>query len=160
MMEEEPVKSQLLSRILAVEQNQLKAICAHAEQGYPHEVVGILAGSREKHIVTKVHLLINERAETKNRYKVGPLKLMRAEQALEAQGYEILGYYHSHPDHPARYSGYDKEHALPNMSYLIVSVMEGFAKEIQSWRLREDRCAMDEERIESLFSSKSDEVKI
>ena len=101
-----------------------------------------------------------ERAETKNRYKVGPLKLMRAEQALEAQGYEILGYYHSHPDHPARYSGYDKEHALPNMSYLIVSVMEGFAKEIQSWRLREDRCAMDEERIESLFSSKSDEIKI
>ena len=102
MMEEKPIKGQVLNRVLVVEPTEMRAIIAHAEQGYPHEVVGILAGSRTKHFVSKVHLLINERGDTKNRYKVGPLKLMRAEQDLEAQGCDILGYYHSHPDHPAQ----------------------------------------------------------
>ena len=50
---------------------------------------------------------------------------MRAEQALESKGLEIVGYYHSHPDHPSQYSEYDREHALPNMSYLIVSIVDG-----------------------------------
>ena len=64
---------------------------------------------------------------------------MRAEQALESKGLEIVGYYHSHPDHPSQYSEYDREHALPNMSYLIVSIVEGQENTKQSWRLTEDR---------------------
>ena len=145
-MNKEPIKDQGLG--IAIVRSELEAICAHAEEGYPHEVVGILAGSKAKRAISKAHSLINERGESKNRYKVGPLQLMRAEQALEAQGYEILGYYHSHPDHPARYSEYDKEHALPNLSYLIVSVQKGETGEVQSWRLREDRSVMDEEQLQ------------
>ena len=69
----------------------------------------------------KIHPLINERADSAhNRYKVSGLVLMRAEQQLEAQGHEIFGYYHS-IRHPSQYSEYDRDHALPNLSYVIVS---------------------------------------
>lgn len=133
---------------LTVTKQQQQKMIEHAEQGYPHEVVGILAGNRKNHYVSRVQPLINERADTNNRYKVSPLILMRQERALEQQGLEIIGYYHSHPDHPSTYSEYDKEHALPNMSYLIVSVLSGKAHNIQSWRLDEDRTQMTEELID------------
>ncbi len=123
-------------------------LIAHAEAGYPHEVVGILAGHRTSGQVHRVAALVNERADSPaNRYQVGALALARAEAALEADGHEIVGYYHSHPDHPSQYSEYDRDHALPNMSYLIVSVQEGRARSLQSWRLRDDRSVMDEETL-------------
>ncbi len=124
------------------------ALLAHAEAGYPHEVVGILAGSRADGVVERVAALVNERADSPaNRYQVGPLALARAEAGLEAEGLEIVGYYHSHPDHPSRYSDFDRDHALPAMSYVIVSVVSGRAASLQSWRLRDDRSAMDEETL-------------
>jgi len=123
------------------------AIRAHAEAGYPHEVVGVLAGNRQTGAVAEARPLRNERAETHNRYRVDPLGLLRAKQAVEREGLEVVGYYHSHPDHPARYSEHDREDALPNMSYLIVSVMNGQAVDRRSWRLREDRRAMDAEPV-------------
>ena len=100
------------------------------------------------HRVQRVHPLVNERADSPaNRYKVGGLVLMDAEQALEAEGFEIIGYYHSHPDHPSQYSDFDRDHALPNMSYLITSVRGGDIANTQSWRLLEDRSSMQEEAI-------------
>lgn len=123
-------------------------LCAHARAGYPHEVVGILAGDRATGLVRRVVDLVNERADSpKNRYQVGALVLHRAEQALADEGLEVVGYYHSHPDHPSRYSDFDRDHALPNMSYLIVAVHGGEPVSWQSWRLREDRSAMDEEPV-------------
>ena len=110
--------------ILQIQKSELEKIKQHAEQGYPHEVVGILAGKRQNNVVTEVQNLINERGDTNNRYKVSALTLFRSEQELESRGLEIVGYYHSHPDHPSQYSEYDKDHALPNMSYLILSVMK------------------------------------
>jgi len=127
--------------------SELDKIRQHAKQGYPHEVVGILAGVRTDNSVSLVHPLINERGATHNRYQVSGLTLMRAEQSLEAQGLEIVGYYHSHPDHPAQYSEYDRDHALPNMSYMIISVQAGEPDEIQSWRLSDNREIMNEETI-------------
>ena len=128
--------------------DELGRMHAHAAEGFPHEVVGILAGDRATHTVQKVAPLVNERADSAhNRYKVSGLLLMRAEQALESEGHDILGYYHSHPDHPARYSDYDRDHALPNLSYVIVSVLGGEVANTLSWRLREDRSAMDAEDI-------------
>jgi len=135
--------------MLRIHREQLALLHAHATEGYPHEVVGILAGDRSRHTVQRVQPLTNERADSPaNRYKVGGLALLQAEQDLEAQGLEIVGYYHSHPDHPAQYSDYDREHALPNMSYLITSVHGGDVIHTQSWRLLEDRSSMQEEAIE------------
>ena len=134
---------------LRVARSALATLHAHAEEGFPHEVVGILAGSRTTWQVSEVAALRNERADSAhNRYQVSGLLLMRAEQALEARGLEIVGYYHSHPDHPAQYSDFDRDHALPNMSYVIVSVLGGAAADTMSWRLTDDRSRMDPEAVE------------
>ena len=79
---------------------------------------------------------------------VDGLIVMKAEQDLEARGLEVVGYYHSHPDHPSSYSDYDREHALPNMSYAIVSVISGSVADTCCWRLAEDRSAMYPQEIE------------
>lgn len=133
---------------LQITKSELEKMKQHAEQGYPHEVVGILAGQRQSNLVTEVRNLLNERSDTNNRYQVSALALMRAEQELESRGLEIVGYYHSHPDHSSQYSEYDKEHALPNMSYVILSILQGASNTFQSWRLTEDRNLMLEESIE------------
>jgi proteasome lid subunit RPN8/RPN11 len=131
---------------LIIPQQELLKIQEHACEGYPYEVVGILAGQGSQ--VLKVVPLRNEQADTpQNRYLVSGLILMRAEAALEQQGFNVLGYYHSHPDHPARYSDYDKEHALPNLIYAIQSVQSGKAAELQAWQLTEDRQQMNEVTI-------------
>lgn len=128
---------------------QLERLQAHAREGYPHEVCGILAGSRDRNQVTEVVPLLNERADSpRNRYRVSGLAMMKAEQAIEERGLEVVGYYHSHPDHPSHYSDYDRDHALPNMSYPIVSIQEGRVADLASWRLTEDRSRMDPEPIE------------
>lgn len=127
---------------------ELRRLHAHAVEGYPHEVVGILAGTRATGRVCRVQPLINERSDSpQNRYQVSGLVLMRAEQSLESEGLEIIGYYHSHPDHPAQYSDYDRDHALPNLSYLITAVHEGRVSDTLSWRLVEDRSHMNSEPI-------------
>jgi len=136
------------SQTLNIFAEQLNRLYSHAVEGFPSEVVGILAGEKATSTVLKVHPLINERADTNNRYRVNGLIVHRASQTLEAEGFEILGYYHSHPNHPSQYSEYDKEHALPNLSYVIVSVNDGKVGTVQSWRLAEDRSIMYEESIE------------
>lgn len=133
---------------LRLVRSELDRLHAHAVEGYPHEVVGILAGDRGASRVARVLPLVNERADSAhNRYRVSGLALLRAEEGLVAEGFDILGYYHSHPDHPAQYSAYDRDHAWPNMSYVITSVREGAIADTLSWRLVEDRSAMDPEPI-------------
>ena len=122
----------------------LKRITDHAEQGYPSEVVGILAGDHEAQTVSQVVPLTNLQGETHNRYLVDGKEQWQVEQQLEDSGYDILGYYHSHPDHPSQFSQYDQDHALPNMNYLIIAVQQGRAHGVQTWRLRDDRSTMDE----------------
>lgn len=136
---------------MRIDRAELSKLWAHAREGYPHEVVGVLAGDRASGHVSRVHALLNERSDSAhNRYRVSGLILMKAERALEAEGLEIVGYYHSHPDHPALYSDYDRDHALPNMSYLITAVHDGEIADTLSWRLVEDRSSMNAEDIEIL----------
>lgn len=130
---------------LNVQKDELAKLWTHARAGYPHEVVGILAGVRATDTVSRVVPLENERADSpQNRYHVSAMVLYKAEQKLEAEGLEVVGYYHSHPDHPARYSDFDREHALPNMAYVIASVLGGEVAETRCWRLTDDREAMTE----------------
>jgi proteasome lid subunit RPN8/RPN11 len=136
---------------MRIERAELEKLWAHAREGYPHEVVGILAGERETGHVRRVQPLVNERADAAhNRYRVSGLLLMRAERSLEAEGLQIVGYYHSHPDHPAHYSETDRDNALPNTSYLITAVEGGEIADTLSWRLVEDRSSMVAEDIEIL----------
>ena len=132
---------------LTISSSLFEEISNHCMEGFPSEVVGILAGEKDTSIVLKVKPLVNERSDTNNRYKVSGLVVYRATQDLEAQGFDILGYYHSHPNHSSQYSEYDKEHALPNLSYVIISVVNGDVDTIQSWLLAEDRTRMFEQPV-------------
>jgi proteasome lid subunit RPN8/RPN11 len=67
--------------------------------------------------------------------------MMNAEKSARAKKLDVIGFYHSHPDHPAVPSDYDKDHALPFYSYVIVSVEQGRAQGVTSWELSANRAA-------------------
>src|SRR5580693_2820162 len=131
-------------------------IRAHGAQTYPHECCGALLGRdtgvadrggyREIHAL---HPLVNRRDDSPNaRFSVTSQDVLDAEKAARQQGLEVVGWYHSHPDHPARPSQYDRDHAWPWYSYIIVSVQKGEPRDTTSWRLHDDRAAYDPEMIE------------
>jgi proteasome lid subunit RPN8/RPN11 len=134
-------------------------ISAHAVETYPHECCGALFG-RDRGLeveqdrprsILEVFPLVNRRADSpQNRFSVTARDVIEAEKKAEARGLEVVGWYHSHPDHPARPSEYDREHAWPWYSYIIVSVEKGVAKTMASWRLQEDRAKYAEEQIQEV----------
>ena len=83
----------------------------------------------------------------RRRFLVRPSDYRDAERRAAAIGAELLGFYHSHPDHPAEPSQYDLDHAWPFFSYVIVSVRNGAPGDMTSWRLRDDRSAFDPEEL-------------
>jgi proteasome lid subunit RPN8/RPN11 len=130
------------------------AIRRHGAETYPHECCGALLGreagnGNEGREILAVLALANQREDSpRNRFSVAPRDVIDADKAAQANGLEVVGWYHSHPDHPARPSEYDREHAWPWYSYVILKVEKGEAREMTSWRLREDRKEYDEEKIE------------
>jgi proteasome lid subunit RPN8/RPN11 len=83
----------------------------------------------------------------KNRFLIDPLDQLRVEKGARARGLDVLGYYHSHPDHPARPSIYDRDHAWPWYSYAIIAVQGGVPNDLTSWTLAGDRSAFGAEAI-------------
>jgi proteasome lid subunit RPN8/RPN11 len=99
--------------------------------------------------VLELFPLVNRRDDSpRNRFAVSAEDVLDAEKAARQYGLDVVGWYHSHPDHPARPSQFDREHAWPWYSYVIVSVMSGQPAEMTSWRLNDDRQAYSAERIE------------
>jgi proteasome lid subunit RPN8/RPN11 len=127
-----------------------KEIRAHAVQTYPHECCGALLGvdSEDSRDVRALFPLVNRRTDSpRNRFSVTPEDVLAAERAARDAGLSIVGWYHSHPDHPALPSEFDREHAWPWYSYVIVSVAKGAAQTIASWRLADDRMRFEPEKI-------------
>lgn len=145
------------SRLL-ISAEHLDVIARHGAAAYPEECCGVLIGrftadgSDPATGTTAVEQLVsvdNERADSRhNRYVITPETVLAAQKQARAAGLDIVGYYHSHPDHPARPSEFDREHAWPGISYLIVAVQQGNAEVARSWRLSDDRERFDEEAIE------------
>ena len=121
------------------------AIRAHGVETYPHECCGALVGPRRRGDRRQSRCPTRPTKGRDGDFCVRPSDYQRVERAADAAGAELLGFYHSHPDHPARPSQYDLDHAWPNFSYIIVSVTAGVAEDMRSWKLREDRSAFDEE---------------
>jgi proteasome lid subunit RPN8/RPN11 len=119
------------------------AIRRHGEETFPHECCGALVGTGA--VVTAAVPLPNTTEEgPRRRFLVRPSDYRAAEQHASALGGELLGFYHSHPDHPARPSQFDLDHAWPTFAYVIVSVMAGAARDMTVWFLKEDRSSFDE----------------
>ena len=130
------------------------AIRKHGEETFPHECCGALIGKGDQ--VTHAVALPNTTDEgPRRRFMVRPSDYRTAEQQATTLGGELLGFYHSHPDHPARPSQYDLDHAWPNFHYVIVSVMTGVARDMTVWFLKEDRSSFDEGTLDGDENSDS-----
>jgi proteasome lid subunit RPN8/RPN11 len=118
-----------------------RAIRSHAERAYPSECCGILYGRDipGHRTVVSTEPVENdfELGEQFHRFSIPPAALLSAERSARNNGLEILGFYHSHPDHPAQPSDFDRAHAWPFYSYLIVSVAKGRSEALTAWRLNE-----------------------
>jgi len=131
-------------------------IHSHLCSTYPEEGCGVMLGrdASEGREVVRILALENAREDSRgNRYVIAPEDVLAAEREARAAGLDVVGFYHSHPDHPARPSAFDLEHAWPYYSYVIVSVERGRAADVQGWRLAEDRSAFVRETIEILPES-------
>ena len=106
---------------LVLDPRQLAAIRHHGEADYPAEACGLIGGD--------------------------PLSFRRAQERLDRDGLEVIGVYHSHPDHPPAPSAFDRDHAWPWLSYVIVGVGAGHAGDPKSWVLADDRGTFAEESI-------------
>lgn len=136
---------------LVISTRHLHTVGQHAAMSYPDECCGVLIGRTlgDSTVVERVLSVGNERSDSRhNRYLIKPETVLAAHKEARALGLDVVGYYHSHPDHPARPSDFDREHAWPGVSYLIVSVMKRNVADVRSWRLADDRERFDEEEID------------
>jgi proteasome lid subunit RPN8/RPN11 len=141
---------------VSISEQHLRQIEAHGEATYPNEGAGFILG-RIQHDVMVIHSLLaieNKReAEAQyNRYELTPRDYARGEMEAARQGLDVVGVFHSHPDHPSRPSEFDRDHALPNFTYFITSVVKGKAEQTQAWRLYPDRSGFDQDEIISAIS--------
>ncbi len=118
------------------------AIRRHGEERYPFEACGALVGDAEPDrsgwTVLEIVPAPNEHDEDqRRRYRIPPEFQLRVERAARGAGRDVVGYYHSHPDHPARPSEYDRSHAWPGYVYVICAVREGRAEELAAFTLDE-----------------------
>ena len=138
--------------MVKISQFEYDAIRKHGEETYPYECCGVLLGSSEENVrnVTKTVRCGNTRSDSPhNRYHIAPQELVRIQRQAREAGLEIVGFYHSHPDHPARWSPTDLAEAhWIGCSYVITSVEQGQAKITNSFllagELEEDKRFEDE----------------
>jgi proteasome lid subunit RPN8/RPN11 len=134
---------------LRLSDGMAEEIRRQGELAYPAECCGVLAGrAGESKEVVRLVPMSNRRTDDPHRYLIAPDDLRRTISDLRGAELEVLGYYHSHPDHPAAPSAFDTEHAWPWYSYVIVRVERGRAAELASWVLEDDRSAMSRESLE------------
>jgi len=140
--------------MIRIDEKNIEAISAHAEQDYPHECGGMLIGHFDfqngiKTVVETFELENSREEEARhNRVLILPKDVLRAEKYARERKLDVIGYYHSHPESPAVPSQYDLDHALPVWSYVIASVIEGKVVDIFSWEMENDRSKFNEEAIE------------
>ncbi|MGH9700177.1 MAG: Mov34/MPN/PAD-1 family protein [Candidatus Acidiferrales bacterium] len=144
--------------ILKISRTLAARIEAHGVETYPHECCGALLGrdgepapENARREVLDLLPLANRRDDSpRNRFEVTPEDVRLAEATAREKGFELLGWYHSHPNAPARPSEFDREHAWPWYSYIIVSIQMGVPRDFTSWRLQDDRSAYDSEALDPL----------
>jgi proteasome lid subunit RPN8/RPN11 len=133
----------------------LEQMRRHGEETYPHECCGFMLGSAADGTqrIREIRGQPNERTESKeNRFVISPGQFKAAETYARKAGLQLVGIYHSHPDSPARPSEYDRDHAWPWFSYIIVSVKKGKADDAFAWQLKDDRSGFETVALETTAS--------
>ena len=129
----------------------LHAIQAHGEAAYPNEGAGLLLGTArgEQKTLAAILPIPNqwEADEQYHRFLITPEAMMRGESEAARRGLDVIGIFHSHPDHVAVPSGFDRDWALPWYSYIITSVEQAKAVDTRSWLLKEDRSGFEAEPL-------------
>ncbi|RMH79914.1 MAG: M67 family peptidase [Acidobacteria bacterium] len=124
--------------MLRIKASAVEKIKAQAEKDYPYETCGLLLGKTQGDIRTVfgAYETPNANPERKHdRYEIDPKDYLKAEEKARQFGLEIVGVYHSHPDHPDRPSSFDEERAFEGLSYIILSVSKGKVVSYRSWHL-------------------------
>ncbi len=139
--------------MLKIPQSALDELRRHGEETYPNECCGVLVGRQEggARRVSAIARCGNTRSDSpQDRYNIDPKELVRIQREARERGEDVVGFYHSHPDHPARWSATDLAEAhWTGCSYVITSIEGGLAGRtcafVLAGRGEEDKCFLDEE---------------
>lgn len=130
----------------------LDTICSHGETTYPEECCGFLLGhatAKGNHVATAWRVVNRHSENRERRYTIAPGDYHAAQGEALRQGLDIVGFYHSHPDHPAHPSPTDlAEATFPGYTYVIVSIQGGIAADLTAWSLAPDRSRFQAESID------------
>jgi proteasome lid subunit RPN8/RPN11 len=135
--------------MLSINNASLEEMVHDAQRSFPDECCGFFYGkeNEDNRMVEKVLVVNNAKdGDRRRRYEISPEDYMKAERLADEYGLQLLGVYHSHPNHPPIPSETDRLSAQPYFSYLILSVMEGQFESIRSWRLNEQE-QFEEEQV-------------
>lgn len=136
---------------IRIEPKALDAMIRDTVNGYPDECCGFFFGreTANQRIITDVLIVHNAKeGDKRRRYLIAPKDYLKAEQYADEHGLTLLGVYHSHPDHPAVPSEYDRVAAQPYFSYIILSIRSGGFADIRSWQLNDEE-QFEEEVVET-----------
>lgn len=136
--------------IVAIPVAAIDLMKQEARRGYPEEVCGVLAGRVENGMrnVARAIPVDNARVDERaRRYVIDADTLRRIERQLESEGLDVIGFYHSHPDHPAVPSTFDRDHSWPWYTYVILAIRSGEFVAARAWQLADDRSHFDETDI-------------
>jgi len=136
--------------LIALSPLPLAEIRVHGGEAYPEECCGALLGVEEEgepHVTRTARIPNSRREERRHRFLIAPEEYRRVEALATAEGLLLLGFYHSHPDHSAVPSEYDREQALPFFHYLVLAVASGHPGDLTAWRLSEDRAVFGREEL-------------
>jgi len=124
-----------------------EGIIKHAESGYPNEVCGVLIGKDGEITDFKECRNLNQE-RARDRYRLDPISFIEADNWARSNGMDILGIYHSHPDHPSKYSKFDRKMASPHWAYIILSIYNGKYIDARAWVHKGLRSHFKEQQIE------------
>ncbi len=125
---------------MKIAQAALEAVKAHGAEGYPHEICGLLVGYPDQGLITEIRRLRNIVTDRPHdRYDIDSFEDMKARREIYAAGLDVVGYYHSHPDHPAQPSVFDTERSWASYVYMIVSIEKRVAVDANVFVAEKDK---------------------
>jgi len=144
-------------KTINITQKIVDSFLSHGEKEYPHECCGFILGKFKDNESFGIEYLPASNVKEENRerrFLIDPLAYQKAEDEADDQGMSIISIVHSHPDHPDKPSDFDRDHAWPGFSYIIISVQKGRIASYRSWQLNENRKKFIEENIKIIEENK------